>query len=100
MEFQRFDMGMVLGKGKSGPTPKSLRFLIGNPVTMRKMAEHGADAAAYAPITVLMEERADGVHLSYDRIASSLSVYGNAAASSVAEALDRNVEDIVKTAAR
>ncbi|MCU1281010.1 MAG: hypothetical protein JWM53_4556 [bacterium] len=99
MEFLRFDMGGVIGTGKPAPQPKSIRFLIGNPVTMRKMAEHVADAAAYAPITVLVDERRDGVHLSYDRIGGSLAPYGNAAASAVASELDRNVETILVAAA-
>jgi hypothetical protein len=99
MEFMRFDMGVVINKGKPDPHPKSIRFLIGNPVTMRKMAEHIADAASYAPITVLVDERPDGVHLSYDRISTSLAPYANAAASAVATELDRNVETILTDAA-
>jgi hypothetical protein len=99
MEFTRFDMGAVINKGKPAPHSKSIRFLIGNPVTMRKMAEHVADAASYAPITVLVDERPDGVHLSYDRISTSLAPYANAAASAVATELDRNVETILINAA-
>jgi hypothetical protein len=99
MEFMRFDMGIVINKGKPAPQRNSIRFLIGNPVTMRKMAEHVADAASYAPITVLVDERPDGVHLSYDRISTSLTPYGNAAASAVATELDRNVETILINAA-
>jgi hypothetical protein len=99
MEFLRFDMGDVLGKGKPGPKPKSIRFLIGNPVTMRKMTELVPDAGAYAPITMLVDERPDGVHLSYDRISSSLAPYGNAAASAIANELDRNIETILTRAA-
>lgn len=99
MEFMRFDMGAVINKGKPTPHSKSIRFLIGNPVTMRKMAEHVADAASYAPITVLVDERPDGVHLSYDRISTSLAPYGNTAASAVATELDRNVETILINAA-
>jgi hypothetical protein len=99
MEFMRFDMGVVINKGKPVPHPKSIRFLIGNPVTMRKMAEHVADAASYAPITVLVDERPDGVHLSYDRISTSLAPNANAAASAVATELDRNVETILTNAA-
>ncbi len=78
---------------------KSIRFLIGNPVTMRKMAEQVPDAASYAPITVLVDERPDGVHLSYDRNSTSLAPYGNATASAAANELDRNVETILTNAA-
>ncbi len=99
MEFMRFDMGIVINKGKTTPHQRSIRFLIGNPVTMRKMAEHIADAASYAPITVLVDERPDGVHLSYDRISTSLAPYANDKASAVATELDRNVETILINAA-
>jgi hypothetical protein len=99
MEFMRFDMGAVINKGKPAPHPKSIRFLIGNPVTMRKMAEQVAGAASYAPITVLVDERPDGVHISYDRISTSLAPYANAAVSAVATELDRNVETILINAA-
>ena len=40
---------------------------------------------SYAPVTVLVDERADGVHLSYDRMASFLAPYGNRDALEVAE---------------
>ena len=36
------------------------------------MAKHVPDAGSYAPVTVLVDERADGVHLSYDKMASLL----------------------------
>ena len=44
---------------------------------MKEMAKTVPDAAAYAPITILVDERADGVHLSYDSMASLLAPYGN-----------------------
>ena len=46
------------------------------------------DAAAYAPITILIDERDDGVHLSYDAMASFLAPYGSPTALAVARALD------------
>lgn len=99
MLFMKFNLGDVLGKGRTGPSPKSVRLLIGNPVTMRKMTELVPDAGTYAPITVLIDERADGVRLSYDRIASSLQPYTNEQALNVARELDRNVETILRNAA-
>jgi hypothetical protein len=36
------------------------------------------DAASYAPVTVLIDERADGVCLPYDLMTSSLGPYENA----------------------
>jgi hypothetical protein len=38
------------------------------------------DAGSYAPVTILIDERPDGVHLSYDRMGSLLAPYGNAEA--------------------
>ena len=60
---------------------------------------HGPDAAAYAPVTVLVDERADGVHLSYDRMASLLAPYGNRDALSIARDLDAKVEELLRQAA-
>jgi uncharacterized protein (DUF302 family) len=98
MEFQRFDMGGIMRKEKSS-APKSFRFLIGNPLTMKKMAVHVPDAASYAPVTILIDERPDGVHLSYDRMASFLAGYGNSEALKVARDLDSKIEALINSAA-
>ena len=42
---------------------------------MKEMAKQVPDAGSYAPVTVLVDERADGVHISYDRMASLLAPY-------------------------
>jgi len=76
-----------------------IRFVIGNPLIMREMAKHVPDAGSYAPVTVLVDERADGVHLSYDRMASLLAPYKNAAALNVARELDAKVEALLASAA-
>jgi hypothetical protein len=49
-----------------------IRLVIGNPLIMKEMAKHVPDAGSYAPVTVLVDERADGVHLSYDELLSPL----------------------------
>src|SRR5262245_426239 len=77
MEFVRFDAGEVLRKERNGPGPKILRLVVGNPLIMKEMAKTVPDAAAYAPITILIDERADGVHLSYDSMASLIAPYGS-----------------------
>ena len=66
--------------------------MLGNPLIMKKMAEHVPDAGSYAPVTILIDEREDGVHLSYDRMASYLAPYGNLAALEVARELDTKIE--------
>src|SRR5580693_4835790 len=57
------------------------------------------DAGSYAPVTVLVDERVDGVHISYDRMASLLAPYGDENALSVARDLDAKVEDVLRQAA-
>ena len=100
MEFVRFDAGDVLRKERGGQQPKILRFLVGNPLIMKEMAKTVSDAAAYAPVTILVDERADGVHLSYDTMASLLAPYGSQTALAVARNLDAKVENLLKTAAQ
>jgi aliphatic nitrilase len=99
MEFARFDAGEVLRKSQGGGGPKILRLVVGNPLIMKEMAKSVPDAAAYAPVTILVDERADGVHLSYDSMASLLAPYGSQSALAVAMTLDAKVESLLKTAA-
>jgi hypothetical protein len=100
MEFVRFDAGEILRKGPGGQGPKLLRVLVGNPLIMREMAKTVPDAASYAPVTILVDERPDGVHLSYDSMASLIAPYGSQAALAVARDLDAKVESLLETAAR
>ena len=100
MEFIRYDVGEVLSKERGGDGPKILRFVVGNPLIMKEMAKTVPDAGAYAPITILVDERADGVHLSYDLMASLIAPYGSQAALVVARNLDVKIESLIKTAVR
>jgi hypothetical protein len=100
MEFVRFDAGEVLRKERGGRGPKILRLVVGNPLIMKEMVRTVADAAAYAPVTILVDERADGVHLSYDSMASLIAPYGSQAALAVARDLDAKIECLLETAAR
>jgi hypothetical protein len=63
---------------------------------MKEMAKVVPDAASYAPVTILVDERADGVHLSYDFMASLLAPYGHDAALQVARDLDAKIEDLLR----
>src|SRR5882672_4653996 len=89
MLFAEFDHGAIVRKGTGRATPRMIRFVIGNPLIMRQMAQQIPDAGSYAPVTVLVDERADGVHLSYDRMVSFLAPYGNSEALEVARNLDK-----------
>jgi len=99
MLFMQLDHGAVLRRETGHKTPKMVRFIIGNPLIMKEMVKHVPDAGSYAPITVLVDERADGVHLSYDRMASFLAPYENRDALEVARDLDEKIEDLIRQAA-
>jgi uncharacterized protein (DUF302 family) len=99
MEFARLDHGQFLHKIQAANTPRIVRLIIGNPLIMVRMAEHVHDAGSYAPVTILIDERPDGVHLSYDSMASFLASYGNLAALEVARSLDEKVAALLQAAA-
>jgi uncharacterized protein (DUF302 family) len=98
MQFIEFDHGMIVRKGTEHHTSRIIRLVIGNPLIMKEMAKRVPDAGAYAPVTVLVDERADGVHISYDRMASLLVPYGDRDALSIARDLDTKVEDMLRQA--
>jgi uncharacterized protein (DUF302 family) len=99
MLFMELDHGAILQKESGKDKPRIVRLVMGNPLIMKEMAKHVPDAGSYAPVTVLVDERADGVHLSYDRMASLLAPYGNAAALAVARDLDSKVENLLRESA-
>lgn len=100
MEFARFDAGAVLRAERGGRGPRAVRFLVGNPIIMKEMARTVPDAAGYAPVTILVDERSDGVHLSYDTMASLLAPYRSDSALAVARDLDAKVTGLLEAAAR
>jgi uncharacterized protein (DUF302 family) len=99
MEFTRFNLGLVIAKEKGLSAPKIVRLVVGNPLIMKQMAEHVPDTASYAPVNILIDERLDGVYLSYDLMASYLAPYGNLAALKVARELDAKVKALLTAAA-
>ena len=99
MLFAEFDHGAIVRKGTGRATPRMIRFVIGNPLIMRQMVQYVPDAGSYAPVTILIDERPDGVQLSYDRMASFLAAYNNSEALKVARDLDEKVEALLSEAA-
>src|SRR6185369_8641752 len=95
MLFMEFDHGAILRKESGFSTPKIVRLVIGNPLIMKEMAKHVPDAGSYAPVTILVDERPDGVHLTYDRMASLLAPYGNPDVLTVALELDVKIESLI-----
>ena len=100
MEFMRLDNGAVLAKAGVEGNPKSVRLIMGNPLIMQSMARLVPDAGSYAPVTVLIDERPDGVHLSYDEMTSFLAPYKNADALKIAKDLDEKVKRLLENASR
>jgi uncharacterized protein (DUF302 family) len=64
---------------------------------MKQMTELVPDAAAYAPVTILIDERKGKVHVSYDRMVSLLSIYNNPEATRIAQALDNKIETLIRS---
>jgi hypothetical protein len=98
MQFYLLNLGDVLQKELGPQAPKSVRLLIGNPYIMKEMVKHVPDAGSYAPVTILVDERADGVHLTYDTMTSYMKPYGNPAALKVARDLDRKIQSLLMIA--
>jgi uncharacterized protein (DUF302 family) len=96
MIFMELDEGEILRRETGLDTPKIVRLLIGNPLVMKEMIKHVPDAGSYAPVTVLVDERSDGVRVSYDKMASLLARYGNPDALAVARDLDSKIESLLR----
>src|SRR5579871_6873147 len=99
MSFVQFDHGAIVRKATGRDKPRMVRLVMGNPLIMQQMARHVPDAGSYAPVTVLVDERSDGVHISYDRMVSLLAPYRNSDALAVARDLDKKVEALLSEAA-
>jgi hypothetical protein len=67
---------------------------------MRQMVQHVPDADSYTPGTILIDQRPDGVYLSYARNPTFLAPYGNSEARKVARDLDPRVEAVLTAAAK
>ena len=96
MLFAEFDLGDILRREAGSKTPKIIRLVVGNPLIMKEMVKHVPDAGSYAPVTVLIDERPDGVHVSYNKMESYLLPYGNSAALAVARSLDAKITTLLR----
>ena len=99
MLFAEFDLGAILRRETGRDTPKSMRFLVGNPLIMKEMVKHVPDAGSYAPVTILVDERPDGVHVSYNKMESYLLPYGSSKALAVARNLDAKITTLLRECA-
>lgn len=99
MLFAEFDLGAVLRRETGSKMPNSIRLLVGNPLIMKEMVKHVPDAGSYAPVTILIDERPDGVQLSYDKMESYLLPYGSTEALAVARNLDAKITALLRECA-
>ena len=105
MLFMELDHGAVIRKATDRDNPRMVRLIMGNPLIignppiMQQIARHVPDAGSHAPVTVLVDERSDGVHISYDRMVSLLAPYRNSEVLAVARDLDKKVETLLSEAA-
>jgi uncharacterized protein (DUF302 family) len=98
MEFMRLDLGASIRRDPSAKAYKIVRIIAGNPLIMKQMVEHAPDAGSYAPVTILVYEQTDGVHVSYDTMASHLASSDSDKALQVAKDLDAKVLRLLKDA--
>ena len=96
MLFAEFDLGDILRRESGSKTPKIIRLVVGNPLIMKEMVKHVPDAGSYAPVTFLIDERPDGVHVSYNKMESYLLPYGSSEALAVARNLDEKITTLLR----
>lgn len=80
---------------------KAQLFVIGNPLTARKLLEAGGpEVGLYLPTKIFVFEDSDGqTQISYDEIAPALAHLGNPKVDAVAAAIDRILAKLASSAA-
>jgi uncharacterized protein (DUF302 family) len=99
MLFAEFDLGDILRRETGSSAPRIIRLVVGNPLIMKEMVKHDPNAGSYAPVTILIDERPDGVHVSYDKMESYLLRDGDPEALAVARNLDAKVTTLLRECA-
>ena len=97
MLFGTQDHGALLRL--AGQKRKALQYVVGNPLIALQMTQHDIRASLYAPLRVLLYEKADGKNcIEYDKPSSLFGQFGNAEIDAVAAMLDRKLEALVARA--
>jgi uncharacterized protein (DUF302 family) len=97
--FLELDLGSVVARDPAAHGYRVVRVIAGNPVTMESMVRSSPAAGAYAPVTMLVFEREDGVHLRYDTLISAADGQLSAEARQHAAELDDAVLSLLRAAA-
>ena len=98
IEVGFLDWGRVLTL--AGTPMRAKLFVLGNPLTARKLLAAGGPAVALAlPTKMLVHEDADGVvHVSYDRFGPVMAAHGIEALDTVAGVIDGVLEKLAASA--
>jgi hypothetical protein len=99
LELARFNFGVVLTKEHPETPRRGLRLLVGNPLVMKDMVRGTPEAGLHVPITILVDKRGDGVHLTYERLATLIAADADPHALAVARDLDTKVIALLSAAA-
>jgi hypothetical protein len=94
--FMELDQAEILRREIGPDAPKITRLLIGNPLITKEIVKLVPEAGSYTPVTVLVDQRPDGVHLSYIRLASLLSDCRIPGALTAARDLDSRIESLLR----
>jgi hypothetical protein len=94
VEFSRIDLTPFMR------FRRSVRIIAGDPMVMCSMAGQIPEAAAYGTVAIQIDERADGVRLSYDRIAERVEEYEDKFVFELARNLEKRIESLLTAASQ
>jgi hypothetical protein len=98
LEFSRLDLGAPALAEPATVRCRMTRIVAGNPTAIRWMAQRVPDAGSYIPVTILIYEERDEVHICYDRLESILAFQEDRSLSKLAKDLDSKVIGLIKAA--
>jgi len=94
VEFSRIDLTPFMR------FRRSVRIIAGDPRVMCSMAGQIPEAGAYGTVAIQIDERADGVRLSYDRIAARVEEYEDQFVFELARNLEKRIESLLTAASQ
>lgn len=78
---------------------KAIQYVVGNPLIALQMTQHDVRAGLYAPLRILVYEDGQGnTCLEYDQPSSLFGQFNDDRITSVANQLDRKMEELVRAA--
>lgn len=100
IEVAFLNWGKVLSL--AGVPMKAKCFVVGNPLTAKKLLEAGGpEVGLYLPTKIFVFDDADGItHVSYDKFTPAMERFGNATLAKVAGVIDGVLENLAVAATR